>query len=499
MPPLTSTLGVMHVVVVGGGVSGLGAALSLSRSGHRVTVVERDVTTATVPSHPSIAFNDWERQGAVQAFHSHAFLARLRNLLRDRAPDVLASLLDAGATEMAVAEIMPATIVDRSAVAGDENLTMLACRRITFEWNLRRAVAATPDVTWHSGSGVVCLRTREGTVPHVLGVTLDDGTTIDADLVVDASGRRSPILGWLADVGVAAPTEEIHECGILYFSRFYAFREGAEPPPPAAANGDLGYLKFGVFRGDNRTFSLTMASYTDDRPMRALSSADGFEAAARSLPGTAPWIERDRCTPITEVTSMAKLRNRHRRFVVDGRPIVTGLSVLGDAALCTNPMYGRGCTTGSLHAWLHTDLVNNACVGGSFNADTAATLALALDDSTMGELVPFYKSSVRQDHDSMQARLVALGRAQTDDASTTMRSIVREGLLPAMRTDPIVFRAFMKNFNLLESPDALMADPDVVGRVMATWQARDQRPPEPSLGPDRDEMLSVIHAAIAAA
>ncbi len=472
--------------------------MSLARSGHHVTVVERDATTATVPSHPSIAFSDWERQGAVQAFHSHAFLARLRNLLRDRAPDVLASLLDAGATEMAVADIMPATIVDRSPVAGDENLIMLACRRITFEWNLRRAVAANADVTWRSGVGVGALRTCSGAVPRIVGVTLEDGTTIDADLVVDASGRRSPILRWLADAGAAAPKEEIHECGILYFSRFYAFREGAEPPPTGAANGDLGYLKFGVFRGDNRTFSLTMASYTDDRPMRALSSAEGFEAAARSLPGTAPWVDGHRCEPITDVTSMAKLRNRHRRFVVDGQPIATGLSVLGDAALCTNPMYGRGCTTGSLHAWLHTDLVNDACVGGSFNHDTAATLALALDDATMGQLVPFYQSSVRQDHESLQARVVALGRGEPDDAGMTMRSIVREGLLPAMRTDPIVFRAFMKNFNLLESPEALMADPDVVGRVMAAWQARDQRQPEPPLGPDRDEMLGVIHAAIAA-
>jgi 2-polyprenyl-6-methoxyphenol hydroxylase-like FAD-dependent oxidoreductase len=486
----------MHVLVIGGGVSGLNAALSLGRAGHRVTVVERDVTTASLPPSPSEAFAAWERQGAVQAFHSHAFLARLRNLLRDRAPDVLVSLLNAGATELPVGEILPATIVDRSAQPGDDDLVMLACRRITFEWNLRHAVAAIDGVGWESGAGVTSLvADRSGAVPRVTGVRLDDGREIGADLVIDASGRRSPILRWLDDIGASAPSEEIHECGILYFSRFYAFRDGAEPPPPAVANGDLGYLKFGIFRGDNRTFSLTMASYTDDRPMRALSSAEAFEAAARALPGTAPWVEADRCEPITDVTSMAKLRNRHRRFVVDGRPVALGLSVLGDGALCTNPMYGRGCTTGSLQAWLHTDALAAVTTGDTYDDEA---LALALDELTVREILPFYTSSVRQDADSMHARLVALGREEPNDAQLTVRSIIRDGLLPATRTDPVVFRAFLRNFNLLESPEALMANPDVVGRVMATWQTRDSRPPELPLGPDRDEMIALLAASTAA-
>ena len=483
----------MHVLVIGGGVTGLNAALSLGRAGHQVTVVERDPTTARLPASPSQAFAEWDRQGAVQAFHSHAFLARLRNLLRERAPDVLASLLDAGATELPVAEILPAEIVDRRPQPGDEDLVMLACRRITFEWNLRRAVADVDDLRWESGTGVTSLvADHSGGVPRVCGVRLEDGREIKADLVVDASGRRSPILRWLRELGTVAPAEEIHECAILYFSRFYVFREGAGPPPPSAANGDLGYLKFGVFRGDNRTFSLTMASYTDDRPMRALSSARAFDAAARALPGTAPWVEADRCEPITDVTSMAKLRNRHRCFVVDGRPVVLGLSVLGDGALCTNPMYGRGCTTGSLHAWLHADQFAAASSGNGYDAEA---LALALHDATVGDILAFYRSSVRQDADSMHARLVSLGREEPNDAQLTVRSIIRDGLLPATRTDGVVFRAFLRNFNLLESPEALMANPDVVGRIMATWQARHQRPPEPPLGPDRDEMLTLIGAA----
>src|SRR4029077_3442137 len=94
----------MHIVVVGAGVAGLGTALATSRQGHRVTLIERDATP--LPPDAKGAF-EWDRRGAPQVRHSHALLARLRNLLRDHYPDVLAALLDAGATEMDFIEMLP--------------------------------------------------------------------------------------------------------------------------------------------------------------------------------------------------------------------------------------------------------------------------------------------------------------------------------------------------------------------------------------------------------
>src|SRR5687768_9110914 len=105
-----------RVVVVGAGVAGLGTALALGRRGHEVTVLERDHTP--LPKDPDEAFR-WDRRGAPQVRHSHAFLARLRNLLRDRHPDVLELLLDAGATELRFTEKLPETLTDRSPRPGD--------------------------------------------------------------------------------------------------------------------------------------------------------------------------------------------------------------------------------------------------------------------------------------------------------------------------------------------------------------------------------------------
>ena len=49
----------MRTVVIGGGVSGLGAALLLARAGHAVTLLERDATP--FPADPVSAFESWER------------------------------------------------------------------------------------------------------------------------------------------------------------------------------------------------------------------------------------------------------------------------------------------------------------------------------------------------------------------------------------------------------------------------------------------------------
>lgn len=54
--------GVGSVVVVGGGIGGLCAALWLSTRGYNVTVLERDDTPT--PETVEKAWSDWDRSGA---------------------------------------------------------------------------------------------------------------------------------------------------------------------------------------------------------------------------------------------------------------------------------------------------------------------------------------------------------------------------------------------------------------------------------------------------
>ena len=158
----------MKAIVIGGSVAGLSTALALSRSGHDVAIAERDANP--LPPDPVAAFYAWQREGAPQVWHSHAFLARLRNVLRERAPDVYEELLAAGATEMRFGENLPPEFGTFVPQPGDDQLVMLASRRITFEWVLRRAVLALPHVSWRGGVTCVGLLAEPDAAAGVLGL-----------------------------------------------------------------------------------------------------------------------------------------------------------------------------------------------------------------------------------------------------------------------------------------------------------------------------------------
>ena len=82
----------------------MAAAKALAAQGHEVCLLERDAPRATngaTPPDPGL----WLRPGVPQARHSHAFLARLRCLLAEREPRLLAALLAAGVRELHFSEL----------------------------------------------------------------------------------------------------------------------------------------------------------------------------------------------------------------------------------------------------------------------------------------------------------------------------------------------------------------------------------------------------------
>ncbi len=314
---------------------------------------------------------------------------------------------------------------------------------------------------------------------------------MQADLVVVGGGRNSPVMEWIAELGGdVQPTEEASEAGIIYLSRFYRLCDGQDLPllTKDGAGGDLGYIAFAGFYGDNRSFSITFGVPTGDRELMALRDEAAWEAAIRSLTPLAPWTADGLAEPITGVESMAGLRNRLRRFVVDGQPVAPGLVVIGDALQGSNPWYGKGMALAGIAA--HG--LSNALV--AHGRDRTA-LAHAMDAVVRTEMEPHYVLACRQDADRIGLHAAMHDGSEPDAMAAATRDFILNGLLPASRMDADVFRAFFRSFNMLDAPDALMADQKVMGAAFAAHAAKDERPPAPKLGPDRAEFLAVMAAA----
>ena len=494
-----------HVAVVGGSISGLAAAFLLSRSGHRVTVLERDATP--LPASHVEAFEQWDRRGSPQTRHSHAFLARLNAILKERAPEFREELLKLGVEELRF-EDMARTALGRDDLEfepEDEEICLLACRRITFEWALRRHVLESGRVRFRDGVKVLGLlsgKPQEG-IPTVRGLRLESeggaAEELAADLVLDATGRRSVLGRWLEEIGAPKMRKDTEACGIFYCSRFYRTLDGADRPELGGVMGsDLGYMKYGIFPGDAGIFSITLCASPHDDDMRRILREPYFEEVVRSLPATREWVDPSVSEPISQVHPMGNLKNTRCHFVDDGKPLALGVQPIGDALIHTNPLNGRGCTL----AFINAEVVDAALTE---HPDDPLAFALAVDEGVRREIVPWYEATRAQDRDG-----IAVTKAHRDgedpfrfqredgtvDPRAYMRSLLRDGLLPAMREDITVFRTFMRIFNLLESPQDLMKNPAIMRKAIQSFERRGEREPEVT-GPGRDELVQQL-AGVAA-
>lgn len=122
---------------------------------------------------------------------------------------------------------------------------------------------------------------------RVTGVTVG-GTPIDAALVVDALGRRTPTPAWTGE-----EPAETSDCKVVYYCRYYWRRDGFDLPDGPfilSPRGDLGYFGFATFPGDNRAFSALFSIPSGVPEWRAVKEAPAFEAAVRQIPALRAWV-----------------------------------------------------------------------------------------------------------------------------------------------------------------------------------------------------------------
>lgn len=466
------------IIIAGGGVCGLGAALLLARDGHQITVIEKD--SAPTPSTPQEAWDHWSRRGVAQFHQPHNFMPAIRLLLEDEMPDVLEVLRQAGASRFDL--FHPHPFASEPTTPSDERLWSWTARRPVGEWVFSVCAASEPGVSVLPGVRVAALlpgRPLHDGVPHVCGVQTEDGRKLSADLVIDATGRGSRSPRWLNALG-ATVREEQSDCGFSYFTRYFS---GSIPVRLAPVQTSIGTMSVLTLPGDNDTWSVTIFASSADSALKGLRDPERWTQVISACPLHAHWLKGE---PITEIVTMSGIVDRYRHFADENGPVVTGLVALADAWACTNPSAGRGIAIGLKQARLLRDVLREA-------AEDPRALGMEYHRATEMELAPWYHSQIRSDR-ARFAEMEALREGREPAVPTDELSRRVTALFMGVMTDPELYRAALEYVATLTPLHEVLARPEIRerldARMGAAGPARTDSPP----GPTREELLKLAGA-----
>ncbi len=466
-----------RIVVLGGGVCGLAGGMLLARDGHEVTVLERDADP--VPESVDEAWGKWSRDGVTQFRLAHFLAPAGREVLQERLPDVFEALVAAGAARLDLLGLMPPNLAEGGPRAGDERFVTYTARRPIFEQVLGKAAESEPDLEVRRGTAVKELTMQAGNgTPHVTGVRLHSGETLQADLVVDAMGRRSQLPRWCSDANIGTLHEESEDSGFIYYGRYFRSADGTTPQPFGPLLAPIGTFSILTLPSDNGTWAVTIVASSGDRVLKRMRDPDRWTAVVQACPLHAHWLEGE---PISELEAMGGVLDRHRRPLIDGRPLLTGIALLGDAWACTNPSLGRGISLGLLHTQCLREVVSS-------HLDDPLEFAQAWDALTEAKLTPWYRETVEEDRDRLH-EIDALRKGLEPAPPSERSAVLRGALNTAALHDPDLFRAYLASRAVLTPLSETFAQDSVAERTLelASEHERMALP-----GPSREDLLTLL-------
>lgn len=451
-----------RAVVIGASVAGLLAARALTDTYSDVVVIDRD----------GLPFGPLARGGVPQSRHSHGLLARGREVIEELLPGITADLVEGGAASGDVQQSVRMYFGPRHLATGPSGILGLGISRAGLEWAIRQRVAALPGVTFRDRTSVLDLTFSDDDRAVTGVVTAQPGApereqTIDAALVVDASGRGSRTPERLARHGYPEPPAERHRVDVTYVTR--RFRrpparsyDGVEGPNPMRAmllTASPEVPRSGVLLWqEDDAWTASIAGYHGRRPPTELPD---FIAYARTLCSTDLADVLEGLEPLDDGTHYrfpANVRQHYERMP----HLPAGLLVVGDALCAFDPSFGQGMTVAALEA---RDLRDCVRAGPRDLARRFFTLAAAHID-TPWQMVVGRVPPPRAPTDPVVRPPLDADAASPHDGRHHPASepLVQRALQAYVRAlvrgavdDPVLARAFMRVSHLTDPPASLVS------------------------------------------
>ncbi|MFJ7149045.1 FAD-dependent oxidoreductase [Streptomyces sp. NPDC100445] len=345
-----------RVVVIGGSIAGMFAAAAVKDHVDAVDIVEAH----HLPEGPH------PRTGVPQAVHVHMLQTGGAEAIETLVPGSIDLLLAAGAHRVPVTTNMvvysPEGWYRRWRKA--THYVISASRDLT-DFVVREQVLEDPRISVHTHTRAVGLLGGSGKVTGVR-VRAGDGTEteLDAELVIDASGRATRTPQWLGRLGITRLVKEEIDSGLVYASRVYQAPVPTRNWPVVGIQADPrspGQSKAGAIlpiEGDRWHVSLIGA-----RGEHPTGDAEAFEPFARTLrhPLLADLLAHAR--PLTGVSLTHSTTNRRYRYERLPR-WPEGLVVLGDSVAVFNPVYAQGISAAAQGALALRELLAQGLTTG---------------------------------------------------------------------------------------------------------------------------------------
>ena len=337
-------------LVIGGSLAGMCAARVLSDFVDKVTVIERDA----YPSAPEF------RPGVPQARHVHNLLARGLREFENFFPGFEGQMRERGAVSVEsgwdTATLWPHGWAKRT----HSGLMQLYASRPLIEGTVLELCRRLPNVTFLERTEVSALRATSGTQRYCTGVEVrarDDRQTrtLEADLVVDASGAHSKGKEWLQQLDIGVPEDEVVEGYTGYSSQWFTMASDQAWPSEwwwkvlfvRIATPERPYF-IGLFPIENQRWLLSYIGVNKSYPPRG--EADFISALEQlGIPAVRQIVRR--MVPISPVYSGRATRNRWRHYERWRTPLGRFIA-LADAACSFNPRFGQGMSAATVSARL---------------------------------------------------------------------------------------------------------------------------------------------------